>query len=171
MKYAVIDATGRPTAFYSDDVHATIPENAVQISDADWQTFLSDQSAYKFVNGKIAQKSKTIAERKAVLFAELTAKRIEKTESGVPFGGKTVPTDKDALVMINSAVSYLGNNPGKTFKRAGLGEFNAAQLTALQTAIGNMQAPIYARESDLFDAITAAKTHAELDAIDLNAGW
>lgn len=112
-----------------------------------------------------------IDRRKATLLKEIQKKRIEKAEGGFTFGGKTIPTDKEALVLIQSAQQYVGRNPTKTFKRAGLGEFNAAALNALTDALGDFVGPIYARESDLYDAIVAAQTVEDLDAIDIEAGW
>ncbi len=47
-KYGVFDGDGRPTAFYSDDIHGQIgsdgcliPSDAAEITDADWQLYLS----------------------------------------------------------------------------------------------------------------------------------
>ena len=40
-KYAIIDKQGIPQAFYSDDIHGTIPQGAIPIPDADWQAHIS----------------------------------------------------------------------------------------------------------------------------------
>jgi hypothetical protein len=40
MKHAVFDATGFPTAFYSEDVNPVIPPGTVEITDEQWQELL-----------------------------------------------------------------------------------------------------------------------------------
>lgn len=84
-RYAIFDANGFPTAFYSDDVHGprmlpvfttpppteddpdptpvqtgtkqnpdcTIPAEAIEISDIQWQEFLSNQGLRKWQNGQV----------------------------------------------------------------------------------------------------------------------
>ena len=41
MKYAQIDQTGKPIAFYDDVIHKTIPQDAIVIPDIDWQEHIS----------------------------------------------------------------------------------------------------------------------------------
>ncbi len=39
MKYAIIDTNGNPTAFHDSEIHGSdIPQDAVEISDTDWQS-------------------------------------------------------------------------------------------------------------------------------------
>ena len=42
MKYAEIDKNGVPVAFYADDIHDTIPQNAIEIPEADWEAHIND---------------------------------------------------------------------------------------------------------------------------------
>jgi hypothetical protein len=49
MKYAILDEKGFATAFYDDTIHETIPSDAVQISDEDWQTYINNQGKYVFI--------------------------------------------------------------------------------------------------------------------------
>ncbi|MEK4512850.1 hypothetical protein [Paenibacillus sp. FSL K6-2524] len=51
--FAQLNDLGKPTAFYNDDIHAEIPEDAVEISVDDWQSCISEQGRYKFVDGKL----------------------------------------------------------------------------------------------------------------------
>jgi len=41
-RYAVIDANGKASAFYSDDV-SSIPEGAEEVSNVAWQTYIDNQ--------------------------------------------------------------------------------------------------------------------------------
>jgi hypothetical protein len=49
VKYAILDEKGFATAFYDDTIHETIPSDAVQISDGDWQTYINNQGKYVFI--------------------------------------------------------------------------------------------------------------------------
>lgn len=42
MKFAIFDADGRPTGFYSRDINPVIPRDAIQITDAQWQEFIDN---------------------------------------------------------------------------------------------------------------------------------
>lgn len=52
MKFATF-IDGFPTAFYTDDIHQDIPQDAVQISDDEWQEFLNFPGLRKWENGSI----------------------------------------------------------------------------------------------------------------------
>jgi len=43
MKYAIINAAGKASAFYADDVNKNIPADAVEISQEAWQTYIDNQ--------------------------------------------------------------------------------------------------------------------------------
>jgi hypothetical protein len=112
-----------------------------------------------------------LAKEKAALIERIKAKRIKVAESGIDVGGKLIPSDKEALVLFTSSLDYLADKPGKTIKRAGLGELTKAQIKDLFEAVGALHDFAFSRESDLFDLIMAASTGAELDAIDIESGW
>ena len=48
-KYVIINSNGT-NAFYDDVIHDTIPDGALEISDADYKTFFSDNGKYIFKN-------------------------------------------------------------------------------------------------------------------------
>lgn len=105
------------------------------------------------------------------LLSDLQKKRIEVAEGGMTFAGKTVPTDKEAIILLTSAREFLAGKPTKKLKRAGLGELSKSDLDAYFEALGAKHDAAFARESDLFNLIVAAQTIGELDAIDINSGW
>ena len=80
QKWGVFNEDGLPTAFYDADLHAVeaIPEAAVEISDADWQSYLSGQY-YRDAEGQCVARTivvdlpSEIANRQAVLNRELGA--------------------------------------------------------------------------------------------------
>jgi len=47
MKFAEYDQNGNVVTFYIPDVHNNIPENVVEITDEEWQLYLSNQNKYK----------------------------------------------------------------------------------------------------------------------------
>ncbi|WP_297452598.1 hypothetical protein [Persephonella sp.] len=48
MKYAVFDKKGFPRAFYDDEIHETIPQNAVKITEQQWLEFINNQGKRKW---------------------------------------------------------------------------------------------------------------------------
>jgi len=53
MKFGIFDEDGHPQAFFSDDTHdpTNIPIEAINISDEDWGSFISEQGKWIFKNG------------------------------------------------------------------------------------------------------------------------
>jgi hypothetical protein len=53
-KLAVFDAEGLPAAFYSRDVHGdSVPAEAVEITDEQWQEFLDHQGLRRWLDGEV----------------------------------------------------------------------------------------------------------------------
>lgn len=48
MKYAIFNADGFPTAFYSDDINTDIPAGVVTITEAQWQEFIDNTGLRKW---------------------------------------------------------------------------------------------------------------------------
>lgn len=172
--YATLTHDGEATGFYRSDIHGdAIPADAVEISEQQWMDLLDGGSGRIFVGGAVvdAPKHKTLAAARTEALQNLKKLRIEKTEAGIIFGGRHIPTDAAALGIIQTASMFVSKNPNKTLKKAGLGEFNAAALDGLINAVGDMQRPIYAHESDLYDQIMACTTIEQILAIDITVGW
>jgi len=54
MKYAIFDGNGLPTAFYSPDVHGDdIPTEAIQITEDQWNEFISNNGLRKWADGEV----------------------------------------------------------------------------------------------------------------------
>lgn len=53
-KFALFDAEGFPRAFYSPDVNPEIPEDAVEITEEQWEEFISYPLARRWVDGQVA---------------------------------------------------------------------------------------------------------------------
>jgi hypothetical protein len=57
MKYAQYDQDGNIIAFYSPDIHKTIPSNTIQITEEQWQGCLVNQGRYKVINNQLSYSS------------------------------------------------------------------------------------------------------------------
>lgn len=111
-------------------------------------------------------------ELKAAKYAAVTAKRIAVAEGGLTFGGVFIPTDKEAVVIINAARESFKRTPGRpAVHRAGIGTLNGAALDLLFDAIDNLWTAAFDHEAYLYDTIEAAETVEELYAIDIDEGW
>ena len=65
MKYAIVDQDGVVSAFYDTDIHTEIPDGAVEMTDAQWKEYLSDQHMKRFVGGNIVTRTKSKKEKDA----------------------------------------------------------------------------------------------------------
>lgn len=74
MKYAIINAEGVATAFYDNTIHASIPAEAVAITQEQWREYLADQGMKRFVNGEVVTRTKTAEELRA---EQVTALQVE----------------------------------------------------------------------------------------------
>lgn len=52
---ATFDSVGLPSAFYAEDVNDTIPAEAIEITDAQWQDFLANPGLRKWQDGDVVE--------------------------------------------------------------------------------------------------------------------
>lgn len=62
MKFATLNNIGQPTGFYSPEFHSVIPEDAIEITDDQWQEFLNNQGTRILKNGKVVKYTPKISE-------------------------------------------------------------------------------------------------------------
>lgn len=112
---------------------------------------------------------------KAMALAELASLRYTKETAGIAFGGATIPTDRQTCSILTGAYVQAAGNAAFAIKfKSPDGTFtpiNAAQIIAVGNAVTAHVQACFAHESDLADAIKAARTFAELAAVDMTAGW
>lgn len=65
MKYAILDTNGLPTAFYSDDIHSNIPQEAIEITNEQWLECINNQGQRAFINGALVTYVPTITPEQA----------------------------------------------------------------------------------------------------------
>lgn len=119
--------------------------------------------------------AKTLAERKAQLLIALANKRWQVETGGVVFGGMTISTDRDTQSIVDRSVAAFadGDITGTIdFKTAaGFVQIEEATMRAVKAAGAQHIQACFTREKELTAAISAAATHAALDAVDINSGW
>ena len=56
MKFAIFNAGGTPSAFYSVEIHGdAIPAGAIQITEEQWLEFINNQGLRKWENGEVVE--------------------------------------------------------------------------------------------------------------------
>ena len=114
----------------------------------------------------------TIDERKAEMTAMLRTSWLVHELSGFDGPGGRVPTDETTQRRLLVALAFPSDYAVPWEARPGeMVLVSAAQIAALSGAIFGHVAVCAAQAYGLQTKIKAAKTHAELSAVDLNAGW
>jgi hypothetical protein len=169
MKYIVINQDNTVADCFSEFV-----EGSIEITDDQALAFRTTRrhSELSYIDGELVPTPPRLTDLKSEKYAAVTAKRIAVAEGGLTFGSVFVPTDKEAVTIINAARESYKRNPGRRpVKRAGIGTLDRATLDLLFDAIDNLWTAAFDRECDLYDAIEAAETIEALDAIDIESGW
>jgi hypothetical protein len=112
--------------------------------------------------------------------AALAAYRYNKEAGGTTFNGATVPTDRETQAQIAGAWATAQAVPTTTFNwkvvnpQTGMVTWtalNAAQITALGTAIATHVQGCFTNEMTHFNNIGALTSAAAVVAYDFTAGW
>lgn len=115
------------------------------------------------------------AEAKAQRLADLADIRWRHEGGGVSIGGVTVPTDESMQIKITGARLAAEADPSYTVRwKVAPGDFVSLDTAAVIGLSNSVRAHIqacYNNEDALSAQINAASTTAELDAVDITAGW
>ena len=104
----------------------------------------------------------------------LANKRWMVETGGTTIAGMPVPTDRDTQSKLIAARILAKEDPAYTIRwklPTGFTTLDAATLIAIADGVRAHVQAAFDREDVLTQAINAATTHADLDAIDINAGW
>lgn len=105
----------------------------------------------------------------------LAAERYRRETAGLIVDGHTVLTDRQSQALITGAHALaLAEGPGfaTRFKTAdGFVTLDQAQVIALAVAVGRHIQACFAREAEIAATVAAARTVAEVRAVDLESGW
>lgn len=111
--------------------------------------------------------------------AALAAKRYAVETAGLDVAGSRISTDRDSQAMINGAFTRAKDKQelgldGDLIQFKGLSgwvELDIPTILAIGRAVGDFVQACFAREGTLAALVEAAESQADLDAIDIGAGW
>ncbi|QTG13053.1 DUF4376 domain-containing protein [Agrobacterium tumefaciens] len=108
MKFGIFDALGLPLGFYDSEFHGeNIPEDAVEISDAQWQDFLENMGRRKWANGEVIEYVSSI-----IAPENVDSERERRVAAGFMFAGvfyQSRPEDRENIAgAALAALAALG---------------------------------------------------------------
>ena len=129
---------------------------------------VSTSSGAIYDNTPIYRPPRPLNELKADAQSRLASRRWQAETGGMTFNGAPVATDDRSKALIYGA-------RGRTVKfKTASGQFvplSASETEALADAVADHVQACFDHEAVLLDAINAAETVEELEAVDINAGW
>ena len=107
--------------------------------------------------------------------ANVAALRYDRENGGASFNETNIQTDRQSQSTITSAALAAQMDDTITIRwKTADGifiELNASQIIEMAQGVRAHVQACFDREAELLDAINAAETVEELEAIDINAGW
>lgn len=73
MKHMVMDTNGLPLGFYDEEINSNIPDEAIEITDEQWQEFLNNQGKRRWDGTKVVEYIKVYTDEE--LAEQVRAKR------------------------------------------------------------------------------------------------
>lgn len=116
------------------------------------------------------------ADQKAAKIDAIRALRWQRENAGTLVSGIPIRTDETSQGKISGAVQLFDKDPTLTAidfeAQPGVWvSLSKAQMGAIGIAAGRHIQACFTRSKDLMAAVTAAANQAQLDAIDITAGW
>lgn len=105
---------------------------------------------------------------------ELASIRYQHETAGITLNGATIETDRESQALITGAWSFSQLNPNVLIDwkaESGWIQIDAATIAGIAGAVACHVQDCFSNERVLSEAITAAETVADVQAIDLNTGW
>lgn len=131
-------------------------------------------SGGKFTKPVAPQPSK--AERKTQMLNAIDAKRKQVETGGITRNGMFLKTDRETNAILTSAYVLAKEDPNYSIQNWKVAEgvfvtLDAATIIATSQAVRAHVQASFDHEAYLTGQIMAADTHADLDAIEIDAGW
>jgi hypothetical protein len=116
----------------------------------------------------------TLAERKAEMIAEITAKRWSVETSGITVSSVPVATDAQTQAKLSGALQLVQADDTVLIDWKGSdgtwSQLNASAVTTIAMAVGSHVQACFTREKELHTAVDNAVDSDALDLIDIEAG-
>lgn len=180
MLYGTFDSDGNPTGFYTDEIHATFPYDAVEISREDWQHYANEQGKWRRnpstgMREEIPAQMKTPADLKAEKKAAVAKLRYEKETGGISASGVLVKTDRESQAMLTGAWVRVQQEPTALIDwkaDSGWVQIGKPTVESLAVAVGAHVQACFTAEKSHSEAIEALPdTVAAIEAYDITIGW
>jgi hypothetical protein len=117
----------------------------------------------------------TLEEARAAKLDALASRRWQAETGGTTFNGLALSTDTVSQTKYVGAIVGAQIDPNATLKwKMADGSFvtlDAATITAVAMAVRSHIQACFDREAELRTLLQAAASKAELEAVDINAGW
>ena len=185
--FATVDEDGRVTGFYPEN-YPNLPADAFEISNDVWAQWAGahDQSRYRWQAGELVYVGPTLDELKADKRYAVNMARHRCCSAGVQYtfpDGVTGTVDtrnlNDAaniLGLVTMAQALMPSAPDTVFTSFRDAEdqdhdLTPSQMLALYDVVAARRTASYSNSWAFKNAIAAATTPAELEAIDISAGW
>jgi hypothetical protein len=140
---------------------------------------MSQSIVHNLVTGEttlVDDPAPSLDERIDFLQAAVRNRRWEAETSGVVVGGAPIRTDETSQNKIAGAVNLFANDPTLTSidweAQPGVWvTLDQATMLAIGVAVGRHIQACFSNAKALSEAVAAAEDSADLDAIDIEAGW
>lgn len=177
MKYAVFDDKGFPKGFYSKDIHGNnIPKEAIQITDEQWQEFISNQGRRKwdFETNSVVEYNPedelTLEDWKERKRKEIAQARYEAETGGLTLpNGYVVKTDRESQSLLMAAALNAKEDPNYilNWKCAnGWIQVDAETILKVAQAVREHVEMCFDKERLLHEQIDKCETIEEVKAIE-----
>lgn len=169
MKYATFNDGGEIIGRFDSSFHAAIPEDAIVVSEALWNSTLNDtDGVWRLVNGELTKEPFPVVlpDYPALIAAE----RYKREGVGITVDGSIIDTTRDGQALIAGAAVSAILDPAYTCNwktAAGFIELNAPQLVTIATAVRKHVQTCFDRELALLSAIEMGTYCDEM----LTEGW
>ncbi|MFM4933408.1 DUF4376 domain-containing protein [Aeromonas veronii] len=167
--------------FYDASINgASIPSDAVEITDKHYKTLLAEQSSGKVISVNESGHPIAIAPPAKVrshssLQAEIAAQRWAVETGGITVSGVRIKTDRESQSQLTGVYAMLkGGLVSDTQWKTADGSFTLVTLVEIEPiaqAVAEHVRACFNEERSHTAAIAMLQTQAELDAYDIHTGW
>jgi nitrite reductase/ring-hydroxylating ferredoxin subunit len=132
QKYAAFDGAGQIVGFYDDDIHPSIPEASIAITDEQWQDCIAHQGKWQVAAGEL-----TLAPAVAPTVEQLIAANTAAVQKELDRRAQEKGYDN-----IVSACSYAAQEAGAPFQAEGAAflQWRSAVWTQAYAVLAEVQA-------------------------------
>ncbi|MDF5870830.1 DUF4376 domain-containing protein [Pseudomonas aeruginosa] len=161
--------SARTGGFYRQEINSNIPDDAVEITAAEYAALLDGQSSGLVITPS-PEGLPILTEVPVDVPSVIAARRYQAETAGITVNGMALPTDRDSQALVTGAALAAVIDPNYTCQwktDGGFIDLNAQQIITMASAMRAHVQACFDREAALLDALAAGTyTAAQLDQ-----GW